>query len=77
VAALACGDRFTANELVDAVLTAAVAKMPPGDHFELVAEAGAYTRPLFSSNCSVSDTKCTMNTPCYCLTPPKHPLNNP
>jgi hypothetical protein len=40
-------------------------------------EAGAYTRPLFSSTCAVSDTKYTLNTPKYPLTPPKHPLNNP
>ena len=26
-------------------------------------EAGAYTRPLFSSTCAVSDTKYTLHTP--------------
>jgi len=40
--------------------------------------AGAYTRPLLSSTRAISDTKHTLTTPYYPLTPPKrpHPLNN-
>jgi len=40
-------------------------------------EAGAYTRPLFSSTCAVSDTKYTLHNLSYSLTPPQHPLSNP
>ena len=57
-------------------------------HLEILRWAGAYTRPLFSSSCAVSDTKCTLHisqdTPQYPLTPPntsqtpsKQPLNAP
>ena len=40
-------------------------------------EAGAYTRPHFSSKSAVSDTKYTLNTAYYPRRPPTHPLNNP
>ena len=39
-------------------------------------EARAYTRLFLSSSKAVSDSKCTLNTPQYPLTPPKHPNNN-
>ena len=39
--------------------------------------AGAYTRPLFSSTCAVSDRKAHSKHPLYPLPPPKHPRNNP
>jgi len=39
-------------------------------------EAGAYTRPLFSSTGAVSYTQYTLNTLQYTLTPLEHPLNN-
>jgi len=35
-------------------------------------EAGAFTRPLFSSTWAVSDTKYTLNTPSSRLMPPEH-----
>jgi hypothetical protein len=41
------------------------------------AAAGAYTRPLFSSTWAASDTKYTPDTPCYPLTHPTNPLDNP
>ena len=39
--------------------------------------AGACTRPLFSSTWAVSETRCTLHTPWYPFTHPKHPVNNP
>jgi hypothetical protein len=42
---------------------------------EWACAVGAYTRPLLSSTCAVSNTKYTLNTPQYPLTLHKHPLN--
>jgi hypothetical protein len=37
------------------------------DHCKLLFEAGAYTRPPFSSTSAISDTKYTLDTPWYPL----------
>jgi hypothetical protein len=42
-----------------------------------MSQAGAYTRPLLSSNSAVSDSKEIPNTPGNPQTPPKHRINNP
>jgi len=45
--------------------------------FDAAFEAGAYTRPLFSSTYAVSDATCTLNIPSYPPNTSQYLLNTP